>query len=256
MIPIESGLEMGGRRKKGGRGCSPMRRGVALMALPVLLVSASGCGSSADSSDAAGAASACRDAQPAKRRTFAYRAPGRAVSRGEELTAVVHTSCGGFSVTLDAKRFPTAVNSFVFLARKGFYDGMPFDRAAAGTYLQGGNPPGLANGPGYGITGQVPTNYVYRYGVVAMYQSGEAPPGHAGSQFFIVLAKPWLDFSSVYAPLGFVAGGFDVLNRISRLGPGGERVSRNVGTTGPIGKLRRAVVIEKISIEKNAQDDG
>jgi peptidyl-prolyl cis-trans isomerase B (cyclophilin B) len=229
------------------------RQAIAAIRLPVVLVAlaigAVGCGGSGDGSTGAATASGCRDAQRARTRSASYRAPPQTVRRGEELTAVVSTNCGSFSVALDAKRSPTVVNSFVFLARKGFYDGVPFDRAGGGKYLHGGNPPGPADGPGYSVTGKVPPLYVYRHGIVAMSQAAEAKPGHSGSQFFIVLAKPWLDFSSIYAPFGSVKSGFDVLDRISNLGPSSKEPG-NLGTVGTIGKLRRPVVIEKISIEK------
>jgi osmoprotectant transport system substrate-binding protein len=202
-----------------------------------------------DNSTAEAAAPKCKDVKPAKARSVSFGGPKQTVRRREKLTAVVSTSCGTFSIALDARRFPTTVNTFVFLARKGFYEGVPFDRAGGGRFLEGGNPPGNADGPGYSVSGEVPSSFIYRHGVVAMSQSGEAPPGHAGSQFFIVLAHPWLDIGGAYAPLGTVEDGFDVLNRISELGPSAEG-SSNLGVVGPIGKLRRPVLIEKISIQK------
>lgn len=229
-------------------------------------LSALGCGDSGDGSTVAGTAPTarppataptatapappkCNDIEGPKARSVSYQAPRQTVKRGEKLTAVVSTNCGSFSIALDAKRFPTTVNSFVFLARRGFYEGVPFDRAGAGKFIEGGNPPGDADGPGYSVNGEVPSSFIYRDRVVAMSQSGEAPPGHAGSQFFVVLAKPWLDFSRIYAPLGTVEDGFDVLDRISELGPSVQEPT-NIGVLGPVGKLRRAVLIENISIEK------
>jgi cyclophilin family peptidyl-prolyl cis-trans isomerase len=243
-----------------------MRKSPAFLAMQVLLTFATltattGCGGGAndrtgeagDRPPAAAAAKParpqCRNVRPRKARGVAYRAPGQTVGKGERLTAVVRTNCGAFSIALDAKRFPTTVNSFVFLARRGFYDGVQLDKAGAGRYLHGGDPTGRADGPGYTVPGRIPAGFIYRHGVVAMAEPDQAGYGRAGSQFFIVLAKPWLDFTEVYPPLGTIKRGFGMLNAISHLGPRAGYFS-NPGVLGPIGKLRRSVVIEDISIEK------
>lgn len=216
-------------------------------------VAATGCGGS-DASDGSTAAvkldPPCKVVKPSPAKRVSYKAPRQTVGRGEELTATVRTSCGSFSIALDSKRSPAVVNSFVFLARRGFYDGIPLDKAGAGKFLHGGDPPGRAGGPGYTVPGRIPKEFIYRHGVVAMAEPGAGGGRRAGSQFFIVLAKPWLDFSGIYPPLGTVADGFDVLGRISEFGPGDANAPGNLGTSGPIGKLRRPVVIEKISIER------
>jgi peptidyl-prolyl cis-trans isomerase B (cyclophilin B) len=232
----------------GAFGCGDSRDSSTATEASSIATEASSTTTEANSKDAA-AASRCNDVEAPKAGSVSYRAPRQTVRKGEKLTAVVSTSCGTFSIALDVKRFPTTVNSFVFLARKGFYEGASFDRAAAGTFLQGGNPPGDAGGPGYSVNGEIPSGFIYRHGVVAMWQVGEASPGRAGSQFFIVLAKPWLDFSPLYAPLGTVEDGFDMLDSISKLGPPAPG-PHNIGVAGPIGQLRREVLIEKISIQK------
>jgi cyclophilin family peptidyl-prolyl cis-trans isomerase len=244
------------------------RRSIMLMicasvALGAMIGGAIGCGGSGGDSGATAngsgedpgataSPSGCKHVEPSKPKVVSYKAPKQTVTKGEKLTAAVKTSCGRFEIALDAKRGPTTVNSFVFLARKGFYDGLGFERASYDTYLEGGKPPGDAGGPGYSVAGEAPPlSFIYRQGVVAMSQSGEAPPGTAGSRFFIVVAKPWLDFSGVYAPLGKITGGFDVVKRISELGPpDASPGSGNLGTIGDIGKLRETVLIEGISIEK------
>ncbi len=199
---------------------------------------------------AAAKTSPCKHVKPSKAKSATYSAPEQVVKQGERLAAVVKTSCGQFTIRLNLKRWPTTVNSFVFLAEKGFYDGLGFERAAYGTYVEGGKPIGGASGPGYSVEGEAPpTSFIYRHRVVAMSQSGESAPGHAGSRFFVIVAKPWLDYSGVYAPLGTIEKGLDVLEQISELGapsPG----PHNVGVTGPVGKLKRPVLIESVSIER------
>ncbi len=196
--------------------------------------------------------SSCKHVKPPKAKSATYKAPAQTVRRGEKLTAVVETSCGTFEIALDTKRSPTTVNSFVFLAEKGFYDGLEFDQAAPGTYLHGGDPRGDALGPGYSVQGEMPRRIIYRHRVVAMDHPFEAPRGVAGSQFFVVLAKPWIDLSGLYPPLGTVSRGLEVLRRINALGPPDRYPGpSNVGVIGIIGKLKRTALIEKISIKKD-----
>jgi cyclophilin family peptidyl-prolyl cis-trans isomerase len=193
----------------------------------------------------------CKPAHLPKFESPTYSAPAQTVKWGEKLTAIVTTSCGSFEIALDSKRNPAIVNSFVFLARKGFYDGLPFDRAAQGTYLHGGKPSGGAIDPGYSVKGKVPEGFIYRQAVVAMDQPYEAPAGsRAGSQFFVSLAKPWIDMFGIYAPLGTVVKGLDVLVGISAFGPPQPSGPRNAGVLGRIGKLQRTVVIKGIEIKQ------
>ena len=116
-------------------------------------------------------------------------APKQEVQRGDELTAVVETSCGTFEIALDTERAPKTVNSFAFLAEQGFYDGLTFHRIAAPAVrvIQGGDPAGNGTGgPGYSVDEKPPANLAYTKGVVAMAKSSAEPPGRSGSQFFVV----------------------------------------------------------------------
>jgi peptidyl-prolyl cis-trans isomerase B (cyclophilin B) len=218
----------------------------------VLVGGALGCGGGGDQPKASASTSGCKEVTVPKPKKVSYTAPKQTVSRGEKLTAVVETSCGTFDILLDTKRSPKTVNSFVFLSEKGFYDGLGFARAAPGTYLEGGETSGDAGGPGYSVQGEAPPpSFIYRQGVVAMLRPAEAPPGREGSGFFVVVAAPWIDLSGIYPSLGRIDGGFDVAERISKLGPPDPHPGTgNIGTVGQIGKLRRTVQIEGISIEK------
>jgi peptidyl-prolyl cis-trans isomerase B (cyclophilin B) len=197
---------------------------------------------------AAAAAEKCKDVKPAKVERPSYEAPAQVVEKGEKLTAVVKTSCGTFDIALNTKWSPTAVNSFVFLAEKGFYDGLGFEHAAFDTYVEGGKPPG-AGGPGYSVRGEIPESFIYRHGVVAMMHS-KGPLGQAGSIFFVVVASPWLDFTTEHAPIGRISRGIGVAERISELGPPDEYPGGNIGSVGEVGKLKQPVVIERITIER------
>ena len=57
-------------------------------------------------------------------------------------TATIRTNQGPITVDLFASQAPKTVNSFVFLAREGFYNGIIFHRVIQGFMIQGGDPTG------------------------------------------------------------------------------------------------------------------
>jgi cyclophilin family peptidyl-prolyl cis-trans isomerase len=104
--------------------------------------------------------------------------------------AVIHTNCGDIKVTLNAKQAPETVNSFVYLAEKGFYDGLLWHRIVRNFVIQAGDPNGKngvpPDGPGYTIEDEFPDrSNVYTFGTIAMANTGR--PDSGGSQFFIVV---------------------------------------------------------------------
>jgi peptidyl-prolyl cis-trans isomerase B (cyclophilin B) len=224
-------------------GTSDRNKWIALAAFALVavgVVAAILIGRSGGDDDATTTASAggCEQAEAPKPRKASFGAPKQAVTPNETLTAVVETSCGSFEIALDAKRAPKTVNSFVFLSEKGFYDGLAFHRVAPGFVIQGGDPLGSGTGgPGYSVDEQPPANLAYTKGVVAMAKSSAEPPGRSGSQFFVVLSAD-AGLPPEYALVGKVDEGFDVVERIGKLG--------NPETEKP----KQTVLIEKISIEK------
>ena len=128
-----------------------------------------------------------RVAHPTPRR---FSAPSDQLEPGRDVEAVIETSCGTIKLDLFADEAPVNVNNFVFLARKGFYDGLPFHRIEKDSVLQSGDPNGRAldppDGPGYTVPDELANAEFdrYVYGVVGMANRG---PNTAGSQFFIVV---------------------------------------------------------------------
>ena len=57
-------------------------------------------------------------------------APAMTIDAAKTYTATVGTNLGTIVIALDAKEAPKTVNSFVFLARHKFYDGLKFHRVA------------------------------------------------------------------------------------------------------------------------------
>lgn len=211
----------------------------ALVAVAVVAAILIGRSDGDDDSTTAASAGGCEQVEAPKPKKVSFpAAPKQIVSKNETLTAVVETSCGTFEIALDAKRAPKTVNSFVVLSQRGFYDGLAFHRVAPGFVIQGGDPLGTGTGgPGYSIDEQPPANLAYTKGVVAMAKSSAEPPGRSGSQFFVVLS-PDAGLPPEYALVGEVDQGFDVVERIGKLG--------NPETEKP----KQTVLIEKISIEK------
>ena len=60
--------------------------------------------------------------------------------------ATLHTTLGDITVEFFPADSPLAVNSFLFLAGKGFYDGVIFHRVIPGFMIQGGDPTGTGRG--------------------------------------------------------------------------------------------------------------
>jgi peptidyl-prolyl cis-trans isomerase B (cyclophilin B) len=206
---------------------------VAGIVAAILIGRGSGSGDSTATESAAG----CKPAKAAKPKRVHLAAPKQTVKRGEKLTAAVVTSCGSFEIALDTERAPKTTNSFAYLARRGFYDGLSFHRIIPGFVVQGGDPEGTGNGgPGYSVDEKPPANLSYTKGIVAMAKTEAEPPGRSGSQFFIVV-EPDAGLPPQYALLGKVVKGYAVVARISKLG-------------SPSGTPKQTVVIEKIAIEK------
>jgi peptidyl-prolyl cis-trans isomerase B (cyclophilin B) len=207
---------------------------IAVGVVAAILISRSGGGSD---STAEASASGCKQVEAPQPKKVSFKAPKQTVTRGEKLTAVVETSCGTFDIALDSTRAPKTVNSFAFLSEEGFYDDLTFQRVAPEFVIQGGDPLGTGTGgPGYSVDEKPPANLAYTKGVVAMAKTAAEPPGRSGSQFFVVLSAD-AGLPPEYALVGKVAEGFDVVERIGKLG--------NPETEKP----KQTVLIEKISIE-------
>src|SRR5262245_86273 len=95
---------------------------VAVVVVAAILISRSGGGDDETTATAA-SSGGCEEVKPPQPKQVSFKAPKQTVEKGEELNAVVETSCGTFDIALDTARAPKIVNSFAFLADEGFYDG-------------------------------------------------------------------------------------------------------------------------------------
>jgi len=138
------------------------------------------------------------------------------IDTDKRYTATMVTSHGTLVIALDPLAAPKTVNSFVFLARYHYYDGVIFHRIIPGFVLQGGDPTGTGTGgPGYKFEDELPAPGRYQIGSLAMANAG---PHTNGSQFFVISGPDGVRLPPQYALFGAVVSGGDVVAAIDALG--------------------------------------
>ena len=139
-------------------------------------------------------------------------APAMSIDPSKAYTARFETSLGGFTVELLPQDAPQTVNSFVCLAREGFYEGIVFHRVMEGFVIQAGDPTGTGGGgPGYSFADELPTALNYERGTLAMANAG---PNTNGSQFFVCLDNLSQNLAKNYAIFGRVTEGLETVDAI------------------------------------------
>ena len=147
--------------------------------------------------------------------TFAER-PELSIDPDKKYIAIIETEKGTFRIQLKPDLAIQTVNSFVFLAREGYYDGVTFHRVIPGFMAQGGDPTGTGSGgPGYNLPAEF-SDTPYVRGTVGMART--ADPDSGGSQFFITFGEqPNLD--GQYTVFGEITEGMDVVDSLSPRDP-------------------------------------
>jgi len=146
-------------------------------------------------------------------------APEMTIDPAKTYTATIETTEGTIVLALDAANAPTSVNNFVYLARKGFYDGLLINRAAKNFVIQTGSPNNTqSGGPGYTVQSEAPPG-PYAIGSVAWAKTGAEPAGTAGSQFFIGTGSQITTLPTDYGYIGTVSQGLDVAQKIMGFAP-------------------------------------
>ena len=141
-------------------------------------------------------------------------APAMSIDAAKSYTATISTPRGDIVIKLRPDLAPETVNSFIFLARDGYYDGLTWHRVIPDFMAQGGDPTGTGmGGPGYTVKGEFTDKVSFdKPGIVAMARPGNDVNGN-GSQFFITTAAaPHLD--GQYTIFGEVVSGQDIVNGI------------------------------------------
>jgi cyclophilin family peptidyl-prolyl cis-trans isomerase len=155
------------------------------------------------------------DGSSAQRQSFAG-VPPQVIDPTKTYTATMTTSKGTLEILLDPLAAPKTVNSFVFLARWHYYDGVIFHRVIPGFVLQGGDPTGTGTGgPGYKYDDELPKPGRYELGSLAMANAG---PNTNGSQFFVISGSDGMKLPPLYSLFGKVVKGLDVVQVINDLG--------------------------------------
>jgi cyclophilin family peptidyl-prolyl cis-trans isomerase len=161
--------------------------------------------------------------------------PPMTIDPNKKYTATIDTTEGTIVAELYPKIAPQTVNSFVFLARDGYYEGVIFHRVIPGFMIQGGDPTGTGSGgPGYQLKAEF-NDMKHDRGVLSMARTQD--PDSAGSQFFIMHARsPHLD--NQYTAFGKAISGLDVVDKIAN------------APKGPNDRPENPVKIKKITIEE------
>jgi cyclophilin family peptidyl-prolyl cis-trans isomerase len=158
--------------------------------------------------------------------------PASTIDPSKHYVGTVQTSCGSFQVELYPKQAPDAVASFVFLAKKEFFDGLTFHRIAKGFVIQGGDPKGDGTGgPGYTFPTETdPSLQFGKPGVLAMAHS--QVPDSNGSQWFVTLGPDTNlnpSAGASYTIFGKVIKGMSTIDKIANVPtttqPGGSEAS-------------------------------
>jgi cyclophilin family peptidyl-prolyl cis-trans isomerase len=162
--------------------------------------------------------------------------PPVTVDPDKQYFATLHTNKGEIKIQFYPREAPLAVSSFIFLARNGWYDGVPFYRVLPGFIAQTGDPTGTGfGGPGYAFDNEISPNLKFDApGTVGVVNSG---PGSNGSVFFITYAPaPKLDGN--YTIFGKVIEGIEVVESLTPRDPSKP------------GDLPEGDVIESVTIEE------
>ena len=110
----------------------------------------------------------------------------RKPAAGDKVAEIV-TTMGSIKVLLFPEAAPKAVENFVGLAEKGYYDGINFHRVIKDFMIQGGDPTGTGMG-GESIWGKPFKDEFHPafHNICGALSMANAGPGTNGSQFFIV----------------------------------------------------------------------
>jgi cyclophilin family peptidyl-prolyl cis-trans isomerase/protein-disulfide isomerase len=161
--------------------------------------------------------------------------PSFSVNPQKQYIATLHTEKGDIIIQLFADKAPLAVNSFVFLAREGWFNGVTFHRVIPGFIAQTGDPSGTGSGnPGYFFKNEISDLKFDKPGMVGMANNGADTNG---SQFFITYA-PADHLNGNYTAFGQVLSGLDVVENLTPRDP-------SQGVTLPSGDKILKVDIEE-----------
>lgn len=152
--------------------------------------------------------------------------------------AKIATNHGDVWIQLFPDKAPKAVENFIGLAEKGYYDNLIFHRVIPDFMIQGGDPTGTGRGGqslwGKDFADEFDPDLQNLRGALSMANRG---PGTNGSQFFIVQKEggtSWLN--GKHTVFGQVFSGMDVVDEIANV------------KAGPTDKPLQDVAMEKVEV--------
>jgi cyclophilin family peptidyl-prolyl cis-trans isomerase/protein-disulfide isomerase len=140
--------------------------------------------------------------------------PPFVIDQDKEYTATITTEKGDLVLELYPEAAPLAVNSFVYLAREGFYNDVTFHRVYHNFMAQTGDPTGTGwSGAGYQYREEIVPELTYDEAYMVGVARGQAE-GSSGSQFFITYV-PYPSLNGGYTIFGKLIDGIDVFEQIT-----------------------------------------
>ncbi len=161
----------------------------------------------------------CQSATPATTAaTHTFSQADQVMKPGTDYSAIFCTDVGPIYIDLLEHNAPIAVNNFIFLSQKGYYNNTTFHRVIQDFMAQGGDPTGTGRGdPGYSFGLENTDNLLFdKPGLLAMANTGQ--PNSNGSQFFIT-TMPYPSLNNGYTIFGQVLQGQDIVGKIKLRDP-------------------------------------
>ena len=157
-------------------------------------------------------------------------APPQVIDTDKDYTATIRTALGDIVIELYTKRAPVNINSFVFLAQEGWYDGTTFYVVLPGTATQAGDPTDTGAGyPGYDCSTEIIPEYTFdKAGLVGLAPSGQ----------FIITYGALSQLDGEITIIGKVIQGMDVAESLTPRDP-------SQGMDVPQGDAIETIIIEE-----------
>ena len=143
--------------------------------------------------------------------------PALHLQANKSYVATLDTNLGPITIQLFPDTAPLAVNSFIFLANQGWYDGSGAYLVNPGSYIEAGDPTDSGLGEsGYHFPVETsPVRQFDRAGMVGAVSSG--PDANSPRFFFALAPMPQLDSSRTI--FGQVVSGLDILQSLKAREP-------------------------------------
>ena len=198
--------------------------------------------SNSESSAPTNFATTCDTALPTKSAKTTLPKPGMGIDTKKQYAAVLHTTEGDDRRSRSTPRpRPKTVNSFVYLACKGFYNGTTFHRIVTDFVDQGGDPKGDGTGgPGYQLPDEPPSRRLHGRD---RWRWPTPASGTTGSQFFLVVSDTGAQQLGTSPPYKYSA--------LGTMDAAGLQVAKKINTFGSAdsaGKPTKNITINGVTV--------